>query len=224
MAPEILRYEKYDAKADLWSVGAVLYEMATGRPPFRAQNHIDLLKKIEQGEDNIKFPGDSPATYNVGNTDGASKATLKGKVPAHPGISEELKDLIRHVLKQNPVERISFEEFFMHPCVLGDIYPRQAGSSRIKQSEHRNPLPATDKSSRHVRDRSISSPALVGYQDESERREKERVPTGGKNGRIRDSGGKGLATLGGAIGRKVSKENVRQQQQSSQQPGYSRYV
>ncbi len=24
MAPEILRYEKYDAKADLWSVGAVL--------------------------------------------------------------------------------------------------------------------------------------------------------------------------------------------------------
>ena len=26
MAREILLYEKYDAKADLWSVGAVLYE------------------------------------------------------------------------------------------------------------------------------------------------------------------------------------------------------
>ncbi|CAG8572433.1 5553_t:CDS:10 [Paraglomus occultum] len=204
MAPEILRYEKYDAKADLWSVGAVLYEMATGRPPFKAQNHIDLLKKIELGEDDIKFPGDSPATYNVGSTDGASKASLKGKVSAQPAISEELKDLIRHVLKQNPVERISFEEFFMHPCVLGDIYPRQTGSSRIKQSEHRNPLPATDKSSRHVRDRSVSSPALVGCQNESEKKEKEKVPAGGKNGRIRDNGGKGLTALGGAIGKKVT--------------------
>lgn len=46
MAPEILRYEKYDAKADLWSVGAVLYEMSVGKPPFRAQNHIDLLRKV----------------------------------------------------------------------------------------------------------------------------------------------------------------------------------
>ena len=32
MAPEILRYEKYDAKADLWSVGLALSEMAVGRP------------------------------------------------------------------------------------------------------------------------------------------------------------------------------------------------
>ena len=48
MAPEILRYEKYDAKADLWSVGAVLYEMAVGKAPFRALNHIELLKKIER--------------------------------------------------------------------------------------------------------------------------------------------------------------------------------
>lgn len=37
MAPEILRYEKYNAKADLWSVGAVLYEMVVGKPPFKAE-------------------------------------------------------------------------------------------------------------------------------------------------------------------------------------------
>ncbi|RKP24493.1 kinase-like domain-containing protein, partial [Syncephalis pseudoplumigaleata] len=58
MAPEILRYEKYDAKADLWSVGAVLYEMCCGRPPFRAHNHIELLHRIEKKADNISFPED----------------------------------------------------------------------------------------------------------------------------------------------------------------------
>ena len=57
MAPEILSYQKYDSKADLWSVGAVLYEMAVGKPPFRAQNHIELLKKIDHSK-GIKVPNE----------------------------------------------------------------------------------------------------------------------------------------------------------------------
>lgn len=56
MAPEILRYEKYDAKADLWSVGAVLYEMSVGKPPFRAQNHIELLRKVRVKRYFTTFP------------------------------------------------------------------------------------------------------------------------------------------------------------------------
>ncbi|RKO97867.1 hypothetical protein CXG81DRAFT_8422, partial [Caulochytrium protostelioides] len=56
MAPEILRGGRYDASADLWSIGAVLYELVAGRPPFRAQNHIDLLRKIDRGSGEIHFP------------------------------------------------------------------------------------------------------------------------------------------------------------------------
>jgi serine/threonine-protein kinase ULK2 len=96
MAPEILRYEKYDAKADLWSVGTVLFEMMTGKPPFRASNHVELLRKIEQGEDNIKFPRESV-------------------------VSTGMKALIRSLLKRNPVERMSFENFFGHEVVKETI-------------------------------------------------------------------------------------------------------
>ncbi|KUI61906.1 Serine/threonine-protein kinase ATG1 [Cytospora mali] len=96
MAPEILRYERYDAKADLWSVGTVLYEMAAGRPPFRASNHVELLRKIEASNDAIKFPRES-------------------------NISPEMKSLIRALLKRNPVERITFENFFSHDVVISEI-------------------------------------------------------------------------------------------------------
>lgn len=121
MAPEILRYEKYDAKADLWSVGTVLYEMVVGRPPFRATNHVELLRKIEKGEDRIRFPEENPA-------------------------SDDIKKLIRGLLKRNPVERLNFPDFFNNsvltdviPGLLADDTPR--GSRRSSVELSRDPGP-----------------------------------------------------------------------------------
>ena len=107
MAPEILRYEKYDAKADLWSVGTVMYEMVTGKPPFRAANHVELLRKIELGAD--KIPWESSIS-----------------------VSDDMRSIITALLKKNPVERISFDNFFAHkviqesiPGLVGDDRPRE---------------------------------------------------------------------------------------------------
>ncbi|ODQ82906.1 hypothetical protein BABINDRAFT_159398 [Babjeviella inositovora NRRL Y-12698] len=110
MAPEILRYEKYNAKADLWSVGAVLYEMAVGRPPFRASNHVELLKKIEKAKDKISFP-------------------LSFEVP------EDITHLIRALLKCNPTERMSFQEFFTDPVITYDLSQDSIDEPLEKQAD-----------------------------------------------------------------------------------------
>ncbi|KAG0010988.1 Serine/threonine-protein kinase, partial [Entomortierella chlamydospora] len=128
MAPEILHYEKYDAKADLWSVGTVLYEMCTGKPPFRAHNHVELLKRIEQAQDVITFPGDNVAG------DRAGSSTSQRHHHSTVTISEDIKDLIRQLLKRNPVERISFEEFFMNPTVSNSPLRSRSRSSRSSSS------------------------------------------------------------------------------------------
>ena len=125
MAPEILRYEKYDAKADLWSVGAVLFEMSVGKPPFRAQNHVDLLRKIERGEDKIKFPDEK--RQEPGDT----------KVPTK--VADDLKALIRRLLKRHPAERMSFEDFFRE----AEIVSRSGSAARLpKSSSSSSSLPA----------------------------------------------------------------------------------
>ncbi|KAJ2983122.1 hypothetical protein NUW54_g10666 [Trametes sanguinea] len=113
MAPEILSYQKYDSKADLWSVGAVLYEMAVGKPPFRAQNHIELLKKIEESK-GIKFPDEDPQAV--------ARAQAKGDElkPVPP----DIKMLIRALLKRIPAERASFEEFFTSTAMVKSKFPR----------------------------------------------------------------------------------------------------
>jgi serine/threonine-protein kinase ULK/ATG1 len=96
MAPEILRYEKYDAKADLWSVGTVLFEMMCARPPFRANNHVELLRKIEERKDHIRFP--------------------EGII-----CSRAMKNLIRALLKRKPTERMSYDSFFSDQVIREEI-------------------------------------------------------------------------------------------------------
>ena len=107
MAPEILKYEKYDAKADLWSVGTVMYEMVIGKPPFRAANHVELLRKIEISSDRLPW---DPSIY----------------------VSDEMKSVIQGLLKKLAVERISFENFFCHPAVVNDI-PGLVAEDRPKE-------------------------------------------------------------------------------------------
>lgn len=126
MAPEILRYERYDAKADLWSVGTVLYEMATGHPPFRARNHVELLRKIEAAEDIIPFPREVT-------------------------ITSDLKALIRALLKRNPVERLSFDNFFNHPVIINEIpglveddIPKPA-KREVSSDQSRQSLPSSPR-------------------------------------------------------------------------------
>ena len=111
MAPEILRYEKYDAKADLWSVGTVLFEMMMGKPPFRAANHVELIRRIEQTDDQIKYPREVLTT-------------------------PEMKALMKALLKRKPVERLPFEDFFRNsvvvdpiPGLVGDDRPREIVAS-----------------------------------------------------------------------------------------------
>lgn len=148
MAPEILRYEKYDAKADLWSVGTVLFEMMCARPPFRANNHVELLKKIEERKDQIRFS--------------------EGLVA-----SRAMKTLIRALLKRQPLERMSYESFFNDPVIRDEIpglvdedLPQSASQSMIRESiaESKRAPKAPVEMDRRASDRSYSqSPRGTNY-------------------------------------------------------------
>ncbi|XP_022846633.1 serine/threonine-protein kinase ATG1c-like isoform X2 [Olea europaea var. sylvestris] len=107
MAPEIMQGQKYDAKADLWSVGAILFQLVTGKTPFTGGSQMQLLQNILNSTE-LQFPLD--AKY----------------------LNPHCIDLCRKLLRHNPVERLTFEEFFNHPY-LSQLQPNE--SFRNKQSQ-----------------------------------------------------------------------------------------
>jgi NIMA (never in mitosis gene a)-related kinase len=48
-SPEVWRDEPYDNKSDVWSLGCVLYEMITLKPPFVAEDMQGLYRKVLKG-------------------------------------------------------------------------------------------------------------------------------------------------------------------------------
>lgn len=70
MSPEQIRGEWLDARADIYSFGATMYEMLTGRTPFKANNPQDLLVK------QLKEKPESPQLYNPDIADELAKLIL----------------------------------------------------------------------------------------------------------------------------------------------------
>lgn len=90
MAPEVLQFQKYNSKADLWSVGAILFELVTGEPPFHGNNHVQILRDMKRYSV-VQFP--EPVAAEL-----------------HP----DCVDLCQKLLCVDPGNRLVFDEFFNH--------------------------------------------------------------------------------------------------------------
>jgi NIMA (never in mitosis gene a)-related kinase 1/4/5 len=48
MSPEVCQSKPYDYKSDVWALGCILYELATLKHAFTAENLLGLVFKIVQ--------------------------------------------------------------------------------------------------------------------------------------------------------------------------------
>ncbi|CAL4958684.1 unnamed protein product [Urochloa decumbens] len=59
IAPEVLLKKGYGMECDWWSLGAIMYEMLVGYPPFYADDPITTCRKIVHWRNHLKFPEDA---------------------------------------------------------------------------------------------------------------------------------------------------------------------
>ncbi|KAG0667801.1 Serine/threonine-protein kinase [Maudiozyma exigua] len=134
MAPEILNYQKYNANADLWSVGTVLYEMCCGNPPFKASNHLELFKKIKKSNNHITFP----SYFDNFNSNIINSQLIKIDELEFHEINQNLKNLINQLLTFDPKERLGFDEFFNNKLVNMDLTRFEIISTNIIETKSKD--------------------------------------------------------------------------------------
>ena len=80
MAPEQVRGSRGDARTDIYSLGAILYEMATGEPPFGGDSAYVIM--------NARVTGDPAAPRKV-----------------NPKLTPVLEEIILHAMERDPKRR-----------------------------------------------------------------------------------------------------------------------
>jgi serine/threonine-protein kinase len=82
MAPEQVKGKRGDERTDLYSLGAMLYEMVTGRTPFEGANPYLIM--------NARLAGDPVAPRKI-----------------NPEITPQVEEILLHALERNPADRYS---------------------------------------------------------------------------------------------------------------------
>lgn len=90
LAPEIIKYEAYNEKVDIWSLGVTLFQLAALKLPFHHPNFIKLAQSI---------------TYE------------EPQYPLH--FSRRLKAVISEMLRKDPIQRPNaqdlLQKYFITP-------------------------------------------------------------------------------------------------------------
>lgn len=81
--------QEYDTKCDIWSCGIIMYIMLCGRPPFNADQNLEIMRLIKEG----KYAMDGKIWSKIGN---------------------QAKDLIRKMLCYDPKKRITAQQALAH--------------------------------------------------------------------------------------------------------------
>lgn len=97
MAPEVLNHENYSRSIDYWGLGAIIYEMISGYPPFLCQNsdpHQKVYKNI-----------------------------INSKIKFSNKISKPLRDLMDGLLQADPSARLGFNgiDEIMNHAYFADV-------------------------------------------------------------------------------------------------------
>lgn len=107
ISPEQARGEITDEKADIYSVGVMLYEMLTGRLPFEADNAVSVA--IMQLQSEPKMPRDINPSIPEGLEEITIKAMQKDPSKRYQSAAEMLLDIDE--FKRNPSIHFEYKYF-----------------------------------------------------------------------------------------------------------------
>lgn len=113
MSPQLLNMTEYSPKADIWSLGVIMYEMVTGNKPIEANNQFELMHNVRNHK--IRIPA-----FLSGNC----KSLLKGLLRKEEGKRLDINDVLTHPFftletkPHYPIRAQSFPRISVRECIV----------------------------------------------------------------------------------------------------------
>ena len=107
LAPEIATRKTHSFEADIWSLGALIYQCLVGKPPFDDQG------QRRRNKTNLFFT--FPTFLDVLST---LKRVANVRYILPEGLSNEAKDLINRILQKDAKKRLTLIQIRTHPFFL----------------------------------------------------------------------------------------------------------
>uniref|UniRef100_A0A7S1QLY7 non-specific serine/threonine protein kinase n=1 Tax=Neobodo designis TaxID=312471 RepID=A0A7S1QLY7_NEODS len=141
LAPELWKRQKYSKKADIWSLGILLYEMMALKRPFTGANMKPLMESI-----------------------------LKGQIPPLPShFSQDLRDLCISMLEPDPNKRPSIALLFQKPYLqkLLNDFEKSAAASTLIDADTKALIKENIQEAREMKPDSGTTTGAVGNFDKT---------------------------------------------------------
>jgi serine/threonine-protein kinase 24/25/MST4 len=87
MAPEVMRQDKHDCSADIWSLGITCIELVKGRPPNSNMNALQVVMKV---------PMNPPPKLEDAEFSAEFKTFIAACLQKVPELRPSVKELLQH--------------------------------------------------------------------------------------------------------------------------------
>ncbi len=169
-SPEQAAGERVDHRTDIFSLGVLIYEMITGRQPFKGRNQIEILNSVINDEPEPvaeEIPSAPPRLQSI--LDHALTKKPRERFGAMAEMRDELKALLRQLLQDTGVEIAGVGAILLAPRSARSSW-RLSGTlgrvfNRIRNSHAPGGAPGQSSSQSDSSRPSSSRPPTWGSED-----------------------------------------------------------
>ncbi|KAL1805223.1 uncharacterized protein LOC108199706 [Daucus carota subsp. sativus] len=146
IAPEVLLKKGYSLECDWWSLGAIMYEMLVGYPPFYTDDPMSTCRKIVNWRSTLKFPDDARLTPEAKDLICKLLCSVEHRlgadqIKAHPWFKDTVWDKLYEMeaaFKPEVNGELDTQNFYQFDEEIEDTTPTRTGSGRFSKMKDLN--------------------------------------------------------------------------------------
>ncbi|BDA44938.1 Serine/threonine-protein kinase tricorner [Coccomyxa sp. Obi] len=151
IAPEVLMKMGYGMECDWWSVGAIMYEMMVGYPPFYSDDPMTTCRKIVNWRSTLRFPPEVSLPPHARNLIERLLCNVEDRLGTHGGAQE---------VKAHPFfASVKWEELMTQSPPYRPTVTHELDTQNFENFEGEAGTPSSGSSKRWGR----TDPNFIGY-------------------------------------------------------------